>query len=240
MRATPAWIRWPGILAWMFFAVLPLAVLTVRSGQWQQGLLLFAIACVLSLALAGYFGLLSLLPALAEHRRRLGLLALPTLPGALLLVLAMSASDLPAIHDISTDTANPPRFETVPTLRDPAANSLAIDAEVIALQEAAYPDLQTLYSAQSYPAVYAAAMDTARAMGWEIVRDDPNGGFIEAIARTRIMNFTDDIVLRIGTGAQGSRVDMRSASRVGISDLGANAKRIGSYMKRLRETLGES
>jgi hypothetical protein len=240
MHSTPApWIRWPGYLAWVFLAMLPLAVLTVRAGEWQRGLLLYALCCLASLLLLAWFGVLSLLPRLADRRRGLLLRALPAIPGSLLLVMVLLGRDVPPIHDITTDTANPPQFEVVPGLRSPTANSLAIDDTVIARQRAAYPDLATLHSALPYPALYAAALDTARAMGWEIVRDDPNAGYIEAVARTAIMNFTDDVAIRVSTGAEGSQVDLRSASRVGISDLGANAARIRAYLERLRTAVGE-
>lgn len=239
MQTTPSrWIRWPGHLAWLFLAMLPLAVLTVRAGQWQQGLLLYALCCLLSLLLLGYFGLLSILPRFGDQRRRLLLRSLPALPGAVLLLLALQARDVPPIHDISTDTANPPQFEVVPTLRSTSANSLDIDPEVIAQQRAAYPDLQTLRTELPYTAAYAAARQAVQDMGWEIVRDDPNAGHIEAVTHTALMNFTDDIVVRVGTDADGSRIDLRSASRVGVSDLGANAKRIRAYQERLAATLG--
>jgi len=233
------WIRWPGYLAWVFLATLPLAVLTVRSGQWQQGLLLYALCCLLSLLLLGYFGLLSLLPRLADRRRALLLRSLPAIPGAVLLILAMQSRDVPPIHDISTDLDNPPRFERVLELRDAGDNSLELDEEVMAQQREAYPDLDTLRSAQPFAAVYAAARDTARELGWEIVREDPNAGYIEAVAHTAIMNFEDDIAVRVSTDADGVLVDLRSASRVGVSDLGANAKRIRTFLDTLDSKLGQ-
>ncbi|CAN0605452.1 unnamed protein product, partial [Ectocarpus sp. 12 AP-2014] len=101
--------------------------------------------------------------------------------------------------------------------------------EVIEAQLAAYPDVKTIISPRSYASSYNLALVTAREMGWEITREDPNAGFIEAVETTRIMNFRDDVVIRVRTNENGSLVDLRSVSRVGISDLGANAARIERF-----------
>ena len=226
-RAGP-WVRWPGYLAWAFLALLPIAVLTVRSGRWQEGLMLYALGGLLSLMLLAAMALQSLLPRWRGDRGAIVRRALPALPGAVLLVLAM-LGDAPPIHDITTDTDDPPTFETAPALRGSDSNPLAIKADVIARQLAAYPDLGTLRSPRSYVGSYQLARLTARKLGWEITREDPNAGFIEAVASTRIMQFKDDVVIRVRTDAQGSLIDLRSVSRVGQSDLGANAQRIRAF-----------
>ncbi len=200
---TSAWVRWPGYIAWVFLALLPVSVLMVRSGNWQQGLMLYALG-----------GLLSLL---------------------LLAFMAVQAQDVPPIHDISTDVQDPPRFEAVQSLRDSSSNSLEIDPAVIEQQLAAYPDLTTIESPRSYANSYNLALTTARALDWDVVREDSNSGYIEAVARTPIMQFKDDVVIRVRTNAEGSLVDLRSASRVGISDLGANAKRIRAFIAAFRD-----
>ena len=82
-------------------------------------------------------------------------------------------------------------------------------------------------------------LETAREMGWEIVASDPEAGLIEATATTAVMNFKDDIAIRITETDTGAAVDVRSVSRVGISDLGANANRIRTYLHALRVKLGE-
>jgi hypothetical protein len=150
-------------------------------------------------------------------------------PGSVLLITALTASDVPPIHDISTDTEDPPRFEAVPALRAEGSNSLEISDEVIEQQRVAYPDIGTLASPRSYISTYGAALHTARDLDWDIVRDDPNAGYIEAVDTTAIMRFRDDVVIRVRSGEGGSLVDLRSASRVGVSDLGANAARIRRF-----------
>lgn len=230
------WIRWPGYLAWVLLALLAIAVLTVRSGLWQEGLMLYALTGLLSLLLLAAMALQSLLPRWREHRGAIVRRALPAVPGAVLLVLAL-LGDAPPIHDISTDTDDPPTFETAPALRGRDSNSLAIKADVIARQLAAYPDLDTLRSPRPAASSYRLALLTARKLGWEITRQDPNAGFIEAVASTRIMQFKDDVVIRVRTDAQGSLVDLRSVSRVGQSDLGANAKRIRAFRSAFSDAL---
>lgn len=229
------WIRWPGYLAWVFLALLAISVLMVRSGEWQQGLALYALSGLLSMLLLAVFAVLFLMPRLRDQRPATLRRALPAVPGSALLLLAMSASGAPPIHDITTDTDDPPRFEKAPALRGPDSNPLEIRAEVIEQQKAAYPDLATLRSPRSFTRSYNQALTTARAMGWDITREDPNAGYIEAVATTPIMNFHDDVVIRVRTNEDGSLVDLRSVSRVGRSDLGANAERIREFLDAFRD-----
>jgi hypothetical protein len=229
------WIRWPGYLAWVFLALLPVSVVVVRSGNWQLGLLLYALGSLLSLLLLAFMAVQSLMPRWRSERPAILKRMLPALPGAVLLILAMQARDVPPIHDISTDTVDPPRFEMALELRPDDSNPIAFNAEVIEQQRAAYPDVTTLQSPRSYASSYNLALLTAKQLGWEITREDPNAGFIEAVDSTAIMQFKDDIVIRVRTNAEGSLLDMRSVSRVGISDLGANAKRIRNFMDAFRD-----
>lgn len=228
-RAASRWVRWPGYLAWVFLALLVMGVLAVRGGRWQEGLVLYAIAGLLSLIILAVFALQMLLPRFRTQRESILKRAVPALPGAALFVLAIQAGKVPAIHDITTDVNDPPFFETAPALRGENSNPLGIKPEVIAQQLEAYPDIETLRTASSYENTYRRVLMTARGMGWEITREDPNGGFIEAVETTSIMNFKDDVVIRVRTNADGSLVDLRSVSRVGISDLGANAARIQRF-----------
>ncbi|MFT4767706.1 MAG: hypothetical protein ACI8RN_000835 [Glaciecola sp.] len=227
---TSAWIRWPGYIALFFFAVLAVSVFVVRSGNWQQGLMLYAIACLLSLIILVVMAIQSLIPRWRGERMSVLKRALPAVPGAVLLLMAMQARDVPPIHDIATDLQDPPAFEQIVNLRGDNSNPLDLTDEVIKQQLAAYPDLQTLQSPRSYASSYNIALTTARGMGWEIVTEDANAGVIEAVDTTSIMNFKDDVVVRVRTNAEGSLVDMRSVSRVGVSDLGANANRIRRFM----------
>lgn len=155
-------------------------------------------------------------------------------------MLAKNARSVPAIHDISTDTADPPEFVAIAPLRSDAPNPPEYAGEETARkQREAYPDIQTLQT-DAWPAItFEHALAVARAQGWEIVDADEPQGRIEATATTFWFGFKDDIVIRIrGDGDDGgSAVDMRSKSRVGRSDTGTNAARIRDYFDDLRARL---
>lgn len=225
----PGLVNWTAYLAITLLLILPLSVLMVRSGAWQQGLLLYAIACLGSAMLILVALLLLLLPRFAPWRKNIGRTALFALPGTALLLSLASGGDSARIHDITTDTQNPPIFTAAIAQRGSGANPLEIDEEVIALQQQAYPDLQTLRSKLSLDEAFDRAVQVATALGWDIYRQDRNAGFIEAVDTTRIMAFKDDVVIRLRTNAQGTVIDLRSVSRVGEGDIGANAKRIRAF-----------
>ncbi len=240
---TPGLVNWLGYLAITAAAIIPLGVLTVRSGAWQQGLVLYALGCLAS-AVMLLIGLLFLiLPRFALWRAVVTRSTLFAIPGTLLLLAQLSGSgDYPAIHDITTDTADPPAFVTAQEKRSKEANSLDIDPEVIASQKEAYPDIKTLHSKQPIEQVFDRALATAQKLGWEVYHKNLNTGVIEAVDTTAIMSFKDDVVIRLRTNAQGTLVDLRSISRVGRGDIGANAKRIREFTKAFRhsETRGTS
>src|SRR5256714_5176775 len=156
-----------------------------------------------------------------------GLLAAPPL------AMWRMAATLPAIHDISTDTENPPRFAVILEKRAGAPNGVEYSEDVAAKQKAAYPDIGPAMLPQSPARAFDLADRAARDMGWDIVAMSPPDLRIEATATTRLFGFPDDVVVRITPAPKGSRVDVRSVSRVGTSDIGANASRIRSYMKKL-------
>lgn len=150
-------------------------------------------------------------------------------------------SQVPRIHDITTDLADPPQFVALEGNRGDYANPLdrTSPADLAALQEKAYPDIQTVTINLAPARVFDAALAAARDMGWEIVDTDPDAGRIEATATTLVMQFRDDVTIRVSeTQEGGSAVDMRSVSRVGESDLGANANRIRTFMVALKQKLG--
>jgi len=152
----------------------------------------------------------------------------------------IAGSKVPGIHDITTDLDNPPAFDAVVAERAITSNPLdrAEPADLAELQAQAYPDLTTLEIDMQPGKVYEAALETAREMGWEIVASNPAEGMIEATATTRVMNFKDDVAIRVTERGDGAAVDMRSVSRVGISDMGANANRIRTYLHALKVKLG--
>ena len=147
------------------------------------------------------------------------------------------AKGVPMIHDITTDTENPPAFVSVLPLRKDAPNSSDYGGPGIAAQQhAAYPDIRPLVSDIPPARAYESALAVARQMCWKIVDADQAEGRIEATATTRWFGFKDDVVIRIAPSADnGSRVDIRSVSRVGRSDLGTNARRIRAFLKTFTE-----
>ncbi|MDD5761110.1 MAG: DUF1499 domain-containing protein, partial [bacterium] len=147
------------------------------------------------------------------------------------------AKRVPMIHDITTDTENPPVFVSVLPLRKDAPNSAIYGGpEVAAKQHAAYPDIRPLVSDIPPALAYERARAVARQTGWKIVDENPAEGRIEATATTRWFGFKDDVVIRIAhTADNGSRVDIRSVSRVGLSDVGTNAHRIRTFLEKFTE-----
>ncbi|NEZ05055.1 DUF1499 domain-containing protein [Wenzhouxiangella sp. XN201] len=148
------------------------------------------------------------------------------------------ARSVPPIHDISTDTVDPPEFVAIAPLRADAPNPPEYAGQETAQQQReAYPDIQTL-EVDSWPTlVFEDALETARAQGWEIVEASESEGRIEATATTLWFGFKDDVVIRIRGDNDGSVIDVRSKSRVGRSDVGANAARIQAYLDKLTERL---
>ena len=231
----PALINWLGYLSTTLLLALPIAVLMVRSGNWQQGLLVYAVAC-LGAALLLLLGIvLALLPRFATWRKGIAARAAFALPGTLLMLALLGGGDYPAIHDISTDLQDPPVFTAAEQERGPNSNSLDTEPETLVLQAESYPELKTLRSKQDIDALFDAAVQVATEMGWRIYLRDRNTGTIEAVDTTAIMGFKDDIVIRLRSDADGTLVDLRSVSRVGRGDIGANAKRISAFLEKLQQ-----
>jgi Protein of unknown function (DUF1499) len=146
----------------------------------------------------------------------------------------MAAGEVPAIHDITTDLANPPQFEALSVRADNLVGVGTVE-NWKKLHAGAYGDLRTIEIARPVELVTADAVRLVQENGWRIAKSDPARGHIEATASVSYIRFQDDVVLRIAPTAdgKGSRVDMRSVSRVGVSDLGVNAKRIRAFLKAL-------
>jgi uncharacterized protein (DUF1499 family) len=209
-----------------------------RLGWWpyRTGFELLRWASYVGLAAAAIALIALVIPSVRARWTRL-------LSGALVVALAVAfvpwqwqqrAQSLPRIHDITTDTANPPQFVAVLPLRAGAPNTAVYGGQEIAeLQRKAYPDLQPLVLGVPPGVAFGWARDAAESMGWQIVAADAGSGRIEATATTLWFGFKDDIVVRIRPEGTGSRVDVRSASRVGRSDVGANAARVREYLAKL-------
>ena len=150
------------------------------------------------------------------------------------LTLLWRGKQVPPIHDISTDTDNPPPFVAVLLLRAGAANPAAYGGpDVAAQQKKAYPRVGPLLLAAPPKEAVERARAVAYDMGWTVIAADRDEGRIEATATTPFFGFTDDVVIRVAPAPQGSRVDVRSVSRIGKSDLGTNARRIERFLERL-------
>ena len=148
--------------------------------------------------------------------------------------LKLTAQRVPPIHDITSDVENPPKFVAVVPLRRDASNPTDYGGPEIAVQQrAAYADLRPVFLDIPPEQAFANALAAARDMGWEIVEAQASDGRIEATDTTFWFGFKDDVIVRISAADQGSRIDVRSVSRVGKSDVGTNAKRIRAYLERL-------
>jgi uncharacterized protein (DUF1499 family) len=146
-----------------------------------------------------------------------------------------TARAVPPIHDITTDLEHPPAFTaTVVRIRGEAANPLEHREEVGAQQKQAYPDIAPVTLPSPPAVVFDDALQVAREMGWEILTADRTAGRIEATDTTRWFGFQDDVHVRLTPWGSGTRVDVRSVSRVGRSDVGTNARRIRRYLDRLQ------
>lgn len=145
------------------------------------------------------------------------------------------AQRVPRIHDITTDTADPPRFVALLPARRAAPNGADYGGpEVAAKQREAYPEIVPLQLDLPPDQAFERALRVARQSGWNIAAADKAEGRIEATDTTLWFGFRDDIVVRVRPIGKGSRVDVRSMSRVGKSDVGANARRINRYLERVR------
>ena len=144
-----------------------------------------------------------------------------------------SARAAPPIHDVTTDLENPPTFVAVVPLRADTPNSLDRPPLLAEQQRKAYPDLAPVTLPASQDQVFDRALAVAQDLGWRIVTADKAAGRIEATDTTRWFGFEDDVVVRLTPWGSGTRVDVRSVSRVGRGDAGTNARRIREYLGQL-------
>ena len=156
---------------------------------------------------------------------------------------------VPAIHDVSTDLADPPAFrklalrtdnlDAVPGEGEAEMKGMNPQQRWVVVHQKAYGDIRSVRINEPVPTVIAKAERLAKARGWDVVVALPEEGRFEATETSAFFRFKDDIVLRVkptNTG-DGSIVDMRSVSRVGVSDLGVNAKRVKSFLADLSGTV---
>ena len=145
-----------------------------------------------------------------------------------------TADSVPRINDITTDTQEPPEFSALPAPRAGADTPAVYGGQEIAAQQLkAYPQVKPVILQLPPAEAFEKALATAKALGWEITAADKPAGRIEAVDTTFWFGFKDDIVIRVRAEGNGSRLDIRSRSRVGKSDLGTNAKRIMKFSENM-------
>jgi hypothetical protein len=229
---------------------------------WSRNLAVFAVVAVLVSVIIVRFGFLEIKPALATFFGALACAGLSILLGliggaaiwqsgatgvsrilfaflidALLLAypayLGLQYRRLPAIHDITTDPIDPPRFEALARLRSSDGANPAVYAGLYSAeqQRIAYPDIETVELEVPVQRAYEIALQLITKRKWLIIDERPPQlprriGRIEAVARTPIMGFREDVAIRVTPDDEDSRVDIRSASRYFESDLGSNAARV--------------
>jgi len=246
-QATSPLALWSARLAFFAVAVAVLSIIIVRSGILEIGpavatfvaALAFAAAAIL-LAFASFVAIwINGAPGLG--RAFLGLflgLALLAYPA----YIAYSARHLPQISDVTTDLNNPPRFDVLARLRP--RDRIDYPAFFADAQRRSYPDILPLRVDLPVRGAYDAAMKVIANRKWLVVDARPptapgRPGVIEAIARTPLMGFREDVVVRVTPDQGGSRIDVRSASRYGLFDFGTNAKRIAALLTDIDESAGE-
>jgi uncharacterized protein (DUF1499 family) len=206
---------------------------------WQTGIAMLRWATYIGLA-AGV-GALILIVTLAVPSFRVrpwvpvAALAIAAVAVAPPLLLLQKAKAVPRIHDISTDLTEPPPFVALLETRKAAPNGyLHGGAQIAEEQRKGYPDVKPLLVKTAPADTMQRAIDAARSLGWQVAATDAAAGRLEATQTTRWFGFKDDVVVRIRPDGAGSRVDVRSVSRVGLSDLGANADRIREFLGKLQ------
>jgi uncharacterized protein (DUF1499 family) len=245
---------------------------TSRLAVWARGLALFALAVAFMAVVVVRLDFIEIVPGLAtfggaliialigmllavgafvviwrEGLKGFGYALLALLIGVALVTypayLGAKAYRLPPLADISTDLADPPRFDAIARLRPREANPVAYPGPSAAeLQRATYPSIAPLQTSSTPLELYEAAIAVVTKRKWRVVdaRAPQAGrreGRIEAVARTALMGFRDDVAIRIRPISGGARLDIRSASRYGQRDFGANAKRILGLIEDIEEAV---
>ena len=211
--------------------------LGTRLGLWS---FVVGFACF---AMSGVCGLVALVLSLVGGIRTKQWKRASVALGASVALLAvpalqvLTASGAPPIHDITTDTTDPPSFVAALPLRA-AANAMNPPeyggAEVTAQQHQAFPDVQPLVMTVPPQLAFERVLAEVRESGWDVSAAEPAEGRIEAVDTTLFFGFKDDVVIRLRPVEGGTQVDVRSKSRVGLGDAGTNAKRIRRFLAALR------
>ena len=231
---------WSRRLAWFSLAVLALSLLLIRLREPSiEGLAPVAGAYAIVLA-ALALALLAFIRIWQSGHRGVGMAA-----GAMLLSLAMLAPTgyvavqlvtKPALSDVSTDTEDPPAFSRSQAALSARSGRVPpeVPPERRRVQRQAYPKVVPILLEVPAEAAFNLARRAAAGLGWQVLETTRPGGRsgagrVEAVARGRFLRFSEDITIRIRPRVDGSRIDIRSASRLGSHDLGTNAARIMAF-----------
>ena len=229
---------WARRIALFSLAATLIAVIIVRSGALEIVPALSTLAGALALALVAILlafgagisiwneGVGGIREAVTALLLGLALIAYPLYAG-------IKAYRLPAIYDVTTDPIDPPRFEAIARLRPRDANPVTYAGLYTAEQQrVAYSDIEPDLTTASPQEAYNAVLKVIGKRKWHVVDARPpqavapRDGLVEAIARTPLLGFRDDVVVRVRPTQEGARIDVRSASRYGRHDLGTNAERV--------------
>lgn len=226
-------------------AALGLVLVAVAGPAYRLGLLSLPAAYVL-LQWAEFVGLAavaaSVVAAALAYRRRARFRMLVAAVGLILGLVAFGvpydwrqrAEAAPPLYDITTDLENPPTFDALVPLRDEAPNSLQRPADAGERQREAYPELAPIIVTTPPDQAFNNALAAAQALGWEIVTADQGSGRIEATDTATWFALEDDIVVRLTPWGAGTRIDVRSVSRIAEGDARRNAERIREYLDRVQ------
>ena len=232
-RKAGPWTRRIALLTLIAAVLVLIAGPLIKSGlPWKAGLGTFAISAVV----AGIGGIICLIALLRKRGGTLPVIAAAAGLAAFAIPAAIVAEgrSVPSIHDLTTDTATPPQFVAItPELRGKDSNTIVYDPSLAAKQAKGYPTLRPLIVADAPAAAFDEALAAAKAQGWQIVATQAPSR-IEATDTVPWWGFKDDVVVRLTPEGTGSRIDVRSTSRVGVGDLGVNAKRISDYLAKIR------
>lgn len=236
--------RWASRLALFFAVVLPIALFMHRLfGLPTPVALNIAAACFAGAALVLLMAAVAGLDIWVTGRQGAARIVVATVLAAALLSVPLSLYVIgrkwPPINDVTTDLSNPPQFVNAYKTRSPGSNPLEYPARFAPMQQASYPDLKTLVvprtAEETFELVHQALAKQKLTPDYEVPPNDDDGtpGIVEIADRTMILGFTDDVVIRVADDDGRSRVDVRSASRYGISDFGQNAERVRVLLKEI-------
>ena len=235
--------KWSPMLAWFALAVTVMAVLMIRFGRIDYDAGFVALGGGLAAALLAVgLSIVGFVRIWQEGRRGLGSAIKGLIIASLVLAypawLSVRAVTLPAIADVSTDTEDPPAFSRSRAALDARKGLVPPDVspEAREMQREAYVQIAPLTLDLGPEEAFALVRKAADNLGWQVIEAAPPGGRmgtgrLEAVDRTMFLRLPDDVTVRIRPRVDGTRIDIRSASRMGRHDFGANAKRIRAFLE---------